>query len=231
VPFKVLFVCSANVCRSPSAAFLLASHLLEAGCLPKVAVLSAGTDAAVGEPWCPRCRDKVDRSKPELKRLVDWRAAQLSYKQFEEAGLVLCADRVNVSKVLRGQPTARGRVFTMIEAAGLAAHVTRNSTSAPASSLAAGSELPENGSSLQRLHWLVSEMDAVRGTVPRPPGGRINRLLRRDEEPDGLEVLDVHARGRRAHAEMLRSMGTMVDSLGPALAAAARIRGDRTAGG
>lgn len=228
--FKVLFVCSANVCRSPSAAYLLASHLLDAGCLHKFAILSAGTDAAVGDPWCVRCRHQVERPGPDLKSLVNWEAAQLTQHQLAGAGLVLCADRFNVRDVLRGQPRARDRVFTMLEAAALAVHVMTLSTSAPVSAAGgAGAALPALGSSQERLHWLVREMDAVRGTIPRSPMGRVQRLLARHED-DGIELLDVHARGRRAHAEMVRSIRAVVEGLGPALVTAARTREERTTG-
>src|SRR3546814_4899844 len=51
MPFKILTVCTGNVCRSPSAEVVLRDHLAAAGLGSLVTIDSAGTaDYHIGEP-------------------------------------------------------------------------------------------------------------------------------------------------------------------------------------
>ena len=81
---KVLYVCTANICRSPAAAALLR----EAG-LPTVEVVSAGTQAVVGSPACSIVRELPGHeSQPLTAGLI------------ESADLVLTAAREHRTAVV-----------------------------------------------------------------------------------------------------------------------------------
>jgi len=53
-PFRVLFVCAGNTCRSPIAEGILKKLLAEAGVEPdEISVASAGTMGIIGDRSCP----------------------------------------------------------------------------------------------------------------------------------------------------------------------------------
>src|SRR3546814_13783355 len=59
VPFKILTVCTGNICRSPSAEAVLRERLAEAGLAGRAMVDSAGTaDYHIGEPPSERSAER-----------------------------------------------------------------------------------------------------------------------------------------------------------------------------
>ncbi|HST63645.1 MAG TPA: hypothetical protein VLM05_00530, partial [Mycobacteriales bacterium] len=112
--FRVLVVCSGNVCRSPLAERLLRARLdqeLGAGA-GLFTVTSAGTTAVVGAPMDPRAA-AVARS---LGADPDhFRARDLDAEQVIAADLVLTATRQHRGAVLRLHPAAHRYTFTLRE--------------------------------------------------------------------------------------------------------------------
>lgn len=110
--FRILTVCTGNICRSPAA-----ERLLAAGLGPSVSVRSAGTGALVGEPIDPG----MARLLVAAGVAVDGFAArQLRPDLLGEADLVLALTRNHRSRVVDLLPTALGRSFTLLEFARLA---------------------------------------------------------------------------------------------------------------
>ena len=123
-PFRILLVCTGNICRSP-----LAERLLQVGLAARLGpaaadsyhVSSAGTRAWEGSP--------MDRTAArELRRLggdpAGFRSRQLVAAHVEAADLVLTATVAHRSVVLSEVPEALRRTFTIRELAGLAAALT-----------------------------------------------------------------------------------------------------------
>lgn len=116
VDVHVLFVCTGNVCRSPTAERLARAYATRAA-LPDVVVSSAGTRAVIGHP--------IDAgAAPVLQRLggdpSDFTARQLTAKIAMRADLVLTMTEAHRDAVLRQAPRQLNKTFLLTEAARLA---------------------------------------------------------------------------------------------------------------
>ena len=180
---KVLYVCTANICRSP-----LAAGLLRQAAVPGVLVASAGTRAVVGAPGCS---DPSHRSVPLSPEAVAW------------ADLVLTAAREHQGPVVEIDPPARQRTFTIKQAGRLSQWLLSAGMVAAARAPGQYPEgdprrfvvpLPTTG----RTEWLVAELDAARGMAPVPvePAGRRRR---RTETPHPDDIPDPHVLGDEWH--------------------------------
>lgn len=106
---KVLFVCTGNICRSPTAEGVL-RHLAEKKKL-KVHVESRGThDYHVGEPPDDRAQQHAKRRGYDLSAQ---RAKHLSKRDFEEFDLVLAMDRGHLRILQRICPPQHARKVRM----------------------------------------------------------------------------------------------------------------------
>lgn len=113
-PYKLLFVCLGNICRSPAAENLM-NHLIEReGLSDRILCDSAGTASYhVGNP--------PDRRMTEAARLrgitMRGRARQFEYADFEEFDLILAADRDNYANILSldSKGKYRDKVKLMLE--------------------------------------------------------------------------------------------------------------------
>lgn len=108
-PFRILTVCTGNICRSPAMEFLLAQALGDDG---RFAVRSAGTHAERGWPVHP----PMDRMLAD--RGIDVRAfaaRQADRSTLHEADLVLTATQQHLGWVTEHEPRVVRRAFTMTE--------------------------------------------------------------------------------------------------------------------
>lgn len=204
--FRVLFVCAANVCRSPTAVRIFIGQCPD-DLSRAVVAESAGISAEPGLPWCQVAQDWVRRHHVEVGKVQEHRSRRLTASKTTRAGLILAVDTEVKSAILRTAPRARGRLFTLPEATILAAGVHE--------ALTASLEGRMNRYGLQleplprrtgdvRLEWLVGEMDAARGLVVAT--GRSSRS-------GGTELLDPHgARAKSAHRTTLRLLSDTVVS-------------------
>jgi len=104
---RVLFVCTANICRSAYAE-LMARHVL--GADPSVEVGSAGTHGYVDHPLDPPMADQL------RARGVDpagFRSRRLTAAMVADADLVLTAEVAHRQRILEDRPEAFRRVFTL----------------------------------------------------------------------------------------------------------------------
>jgi protein-tyrosine phosphatase len=139
---RVLFVCTANICRSASAEALVRDAVAADPALAGVEVRSAGTHALAGMPACRVAPALAGRweghaSQPLTPELVAW------------ADLVLTAAREHRSAVVAIDHRARSRVFTLRQAGRIA------------------DWLVDRGAPVQ-LETVVTELDDARGLVPVP---------------------------------------------------------------
>lgn len=99
---SVLFVCTGNICRSPTADGVFRHLVREAGLETRVRVDSAGTHGYhVGEPPDERTRHHASRRGYDLSAL---RARQVAREDFETFDLVLAMDRGHLRILQRLAP-------------------------------------------------------------------------------------------------------------------------------
>ena len=104
---KILFVCYANICRSPIAEAVMRDLILEAGLSETVVVDSAGTQARVGEPAYHNSLNVLKSSGivsvPSVSR-------QLEYDDLNTFDYVLAMDRRNLGFILQHSRGSRADI-------------------------------------------------------------------------------------------------------------------------
>ncbi|HYD57968.1 MAG TPA: low molecular weight protein-tyrosine-phosphatase [Burkholderiales bacterium] len=99
---KVLFVCTGNICRSPTAAGVFADLVHRAGLGGTIEVESAGThDYHVGSPPDLRAQDHARRRGYDLSRL---RARQVRKRDFGHFDLIVAMDSGHLRVLERNCP-------------------------------------------------------------------------------------------------------------------------------
>jgi protein-tyrosine phosphatase len=116
---RVLFVCTANICRSPLAQRLFAARLPTEA---RIETGSAGIRALSGQP--------MDALAAAVLRDLGGdpaghAAAQLTPELVDNADLILTATSAHRAEILRAQPGAMRRTFTLREFARLATSAPR----------------------------------------------------------------------------------------------------------
>jgi protein-tyrosine-phosphatase len=132
VSFSVLYVCTGNVCRSPTAELLFRAWAAPGA---DVQVSSAGTHALVDDPVYPPSAAAlgelgIDAGSHRARQYEAWMAAR--------ADLVLTAERAHRDLILTELPRVLRRTFTMNEFARLA---TRTSPGAPVDVIRAAADI------------------------------------------------------------------------------------------
>ncbi len=113
----VLFVCTGNICRSPTAERVTRAFAVKHG-LSRLTASSAGTRAVVGYGMEPTAAEVLRTLGGDPK---GFRARQLSPANVDDADLILTMTTRHRDKVLAASPRAMRRTFTLLEAGRLLA--------------------------------------------------------------------------------------------------------------
>jgi len=111
---KVLFVCTGNICRSPTAAGVFAHFVREAGLEDSIQVESAGThDYHAGEAPDKRAQGHARLRVYDLSAL---RARQVRKRDFENFDLIIAMDHGHL-EILQNNcaPEQRGKIRLLIK--------------------------------------------------------------------------------------------------------------------
>jgi protein-tyrosine phosphatase len=157
-PLQILVVCTANVCRSPLAADVIADACardLTEGIQVSVSSAGAAVDADGAMVVCAQSASMT------ASGLSEHRVRSVSVDDLSSSSIVLTLDGTQRAEVARMLPGCRPRLFTLVQAALLAEHVGRQ--------LDLG-QLPEGAlrpprDPRARIGWLLTEMDAARGAL------------------------------------------------------------------
>lgn len=118
-PFRILTVCTGNICRSPMAERLLQLGLDEQA-PGQFLVESAGTGALVGNPIDPRVAGMIRVFGGSAE---DFAARQLTPQILQGKDLVLTLTREHRSKVVELDPSMLRRTYTLREFARIYEHL------------------------------------------------------------------------------------------------------------
>ncbi len=100
--YKILFVCTGNICRSPTAEGVM-QHLLSQQDIQGVSLDSAGTHSYhVGEPPDPRSIAAAQKRGIELAHL---RARKVTAADFDQFNLILACDQGHYQNLQVLQPS------------------------------------------------------------------------------------------------------------------------------
>ena len=192
--FRILFVCTGNVCRSAFAQ-VLTEHLLAARLGPagasRFSVTSAGTRAMHGSAMHPATRKQLAAWPTADAAAARVTARRLDVRMVAGADLVLGITREHRSAVVTVSPQALPVAFGLLEFVRLAAALDRP-------------QLPDEP--VDRAYALTENVRARRGmTAPAPPGS--------EAIPDPIGR---GAAAHRASAALIRAaVTTMVDAIAP----------------
>jgi protein-tyrosine-phosphatase len=194
---RLLVVCRANVCRSPTLALLL-GRLLPG----ELDIVTAGWRVDPRLPWCPEMRRLVPDGPDAAALAVGHRPTLLDAAAIEAADLVLTADQRARAETAKVAPAFATRLFTAVEASHLLAAVARDAPTATA-----------------HLAELADRMDAVRGTVELPVARttRWSRHLRA-----GIDLPDPHSVSRGVRHDRVKPL---VEQAAASLAAGLTVAG------
>lgn len=162
-PYRILAVCTGNICRSPAAERLLGGALD-----PSVEVRSAGTNALIGEPIHPPMAALLD---PVGADVSDFSAAQLNESTVRQADLILALTRDHRAAVVDLWPGAVRRTFTLTEFARALQVVDL-------------AQLPCDGTAAERLTAATPRATVLRGQIvpTSPDDDDVIDPYRRDQE-------------------------------------------------
>src|SRR5690349_18216691 len=99
--FRVLVVCRANICRSPTAQLLLRRQLETRSLAKLIEVSTAGDGVVPGRQWCSEAAKRVSPGADRDELLASHRATALSLEQIVSSDLVLTAARAQRASVVR----------------------------------------------------------------------------------------------------------------------------------
>lgn len=172
--FRILTVCSGNICRSPLLEQLLRQRLGEALPGMRIEVESAGTMAIDGDPMDAEAAGEAHRLG--VTDAEQHRARRLREPHVERADLVLAMAKEHRSAAAGMVPSANGRAFTAVEFATLLTELVAVRRHDGADGEDAG------------LEGIVDAAHRMRGIVASARKG-------------DLDIVDPYRRGMQVHRE------------------------------
>ena len=189
-PALALFVCRANVCRSPMMQFQVNREVLRRDPESPWRFISAGTAAHPGDQMCSSGAGVVGVGSEGTEFVRRHAARVLDAGLVDHADIILTASVAERAVVAQLAPEARSRTFTILEAALLA----------------------EAGATLHRDTGLRRTAPSLPETPPsargRPSGVQTPapRGRRNGQRPGRPDIPDVHQGETRTHRQVIKEV-------------------------
>lgn len=184
VTFRILTVCTGNICRSPLAAQLLQAELSK----ERIDVQSAGIGALEGAPMPEPAQDIAARLG--LTSYPDHKGKQITAKDVASADLILALDRGHRRAIVELHPKAVRYTYTLTEFA----HIASNMPETALAEMVQRAETVERGA--------LEAVSRSRGVVPPL------------ESPDALDIVDPYRRPievyERSSAQIVVAVNSIV---------------------
>jgi protein-tyrosine phosphatase len=197
----LLFVCAANVCRSPLMALTFTEALAHDPDPGEWTVISRGISVVRTHPMCRLAASMIEVGADGAPLAASHVSSQIAESELEHQDLIITASREERARLARMLPSARTRTFTLKEAVALGRPPLDASERERA--LRAG-----GGASLSTYADLLHQR---RGRVPLPAPPRLRLPWTASDDP--LDVPDVHHDHSRRHARTLKETRGVVQSL------------------
>ena len=213
---RILVVCTANVCRSPTTALLLQRGLDRARVGSLIELRTAGTSVSPFSGYCPTVAEVIGPTAGGL--LARHRSRPLDHDAVEAADLVMVMEREHRGRVVTITPSASAKTFTVREAAALAGALRqrRGRRHGPAA-------LTETRDGMLDLPGFVRAMHDARGsTGPTEHRRSLAERMGRAAPVDPLDVPDAHVRRLTRHPTVVQLLTDGVDGLLAGLIAGTR---------
>lgn len=195
--FRILSVCTGNVCRSPIGELTLARGLAPLG---DVVVESAGIGALVGRGVPEQAQRLASDLRIDASAHV---ARQIDVPMIREANLIVAMAREHRRYIVESLPAAMRRTFTLRELARIAEAIDEE---LPAAVANAGATTAEEG-----MVAAVALAAALRGTVPPPA------------DPDEFDVIDPYRQSDEVYQRSFDELLPAADRVAAFLTRAANL--------
>lgn len=207
-----MFVCTANICRSPVAQEIFSREIGPwlAGTDFSLEIISRGTHALAGDDRCKVASDRFEIDQPGVSAIFDG-------AEPESQGLILTMEQQQMSFLVRSFPKLRSRIFTLPQAVEIAEKiydgiVDGSLFTAPDPEMGVSFVAPALPQEIsQRWDWLVSELDANRGLITST-----NSILTSGD----FDIADAHQPDGPTHElaldlidENVRALATLMQSI------------------
>ena len=109
--FKIMFICTGNICRSAMADWLMKKKVIE-NKLRNIEIYSCGIYAAIGDTPTYEARDVMQEYDVDISK---HRATNIRYSDIEKMDLILCATKSHKEAVIAMYPDLKEKTFTLKE--------------------------------------------------------------------------------------------------------------------
>lgn len=209
---SVMFVCTANICRSPAAEEIFSREFGQglASTDFSIEVSSRGTHAISGEDRCKVTSERFEILQPGVSAFFDGTG-------LESQGLILTMEQQQMAFLVQSFPKFRSRIFTLPQAVEIAEKIYDGiidgslfTSADPAMGVGfVAPPLPDEISA--RWEWLISELDANRRLITTT-----NSILTSGD----FDIADAHQPDGPTHElaldlidENVKALSTLIQSI------------------
>lgn len=199
---RVLFVCAANVCRSPFMAAVLDDEASRGSDVGDWEIRSRGISVVRSHPMCRVAMSMMESGSEAAASAAGHQSTQIAEADLDDHDLIITASREERARLARMQPSTRQRTFTLKEAVALG-------RAAPDS--AERRQSPVDAGAAPSLAGYADLLDQRRGRIalPQQTGFR----LPWSSADDPRDVPDVHHDSARRHSRVLKESRDIVREL------------------